>query len=132
MDNIDVTKLLDLTERSVDAWAKFQNRLEDLLKSTEWQASELKELNKLLTTKPCITETIPYATLEANIKQEWEKRIKEHADIVTAIKALTESNSKVTETNTKRIEQAKDLTFWLKILIAVLTIGGLLLGIFVV
>jgi hypothetical protein len=110
-------RVIDLTERSVDAWAKAFTKLEELNKQLDWIAQEDKELNNVLRAKPCVTETVPYANLENSIKQDL-KDIKEEA------KSIRESNKQTIATMQKRIDQQENIDFWLKILAGIITLCG--------
>lgn len=125
MDNGDNFKrVLDLTEKSVEAWAKTFNKVEDLDKKLEWIASELKEMNKDLIKKPCITETIPYANFESFVRQQAEDR----KDQISSLKDSIEEYIKKTE---ERIDKEKNMTFWLKLLAGFVTLIGIIIGVLV-
>jgi len=87
-------RVLEITEKSVEAWSKVSNLLEDLEKKLEWLNQEYKDLNNMLRQKPCITETIPYAALETFVREQCKTRTSEHADIKEDITATqTKLNS---------------------------------------
>ena len=130
-NNNNFQRVLDISERTTDALSNFINKFEDQDKKIEWVAQELKELNKILIKKPCMTETIPWANLETNVKQEWEKRVKEHDDLKTTIEDLKSNIKTMIDKMNERIEKDKNITFWLKALAGIIALAGVIIGILV-
>lgn len=81
-------RVLEITEKSVEAWSKAFGLLEDLEKKLEWLNQEYKDLNNMLRQKPCITETVPYAALETFVRQQCEARTSEHGALKEAINGV--------------------------------------------
>lgn len=117
----DFLAVLDIQEKSIEASSKSYNKLEEIEKIVAWCAQELKDANKILSRRPCITKDIPYAKFEHNVEQQFEKRIAEHkslTDQIEGMKGVVDSM------------KAKDekVVLWLKLATGAIIMVGTILG----
>lgn len=116
-------KVLNVAEKSVEAWSNAQNKIEELSKSIDRLILEFKDLDNKIREKPCITETVQHIQQETEIIGH-SKEIKTQQNIILDKLKIME---KATQTD-------NNVTLWLKftvgIVVLVGTVTGALLAIF--
>lgn len=122
-------RVVDLTEKSIEAWSKVYNKLEEIDRRAEWIAQEIKDLNNMLRQKPCITNTIPYANFESYVHQQCEARENQFKDIKTILGEVKSSDMAMIDKAKEAMDSSKDVSLWLKVLAGIITLGGVILGI---
>ena len=114
-------KVLELTEKSVEAWSKAYNKLEDLSKDIDRHTQDYKDLDNIVRQKPCILDTAHHAQLETKLLNECED-IKSKQDFL--LKKLEEIEKD--KRNSTAME--KQITLWLRLATGAVILIGTVIG----
>jgi septation ring formation regulator EzrA len=120
-ENAHFEKVLNVAEKSVEAWSKAYNKIEDLSKDIDRLVQEFKDLDNLIRQKPCINDTAQYAQLESKV-------LSQCVDIKDQLESL---NKKFEEFEKDKKDASKiesKVTLWLKLATGAFILIGSILG----
>ena len=143
-ENIHFERVLNIAEKSIEAWAKTYNKLNELTKEIErlfaeiieiedylrqksckeemnTLLAELKEHDNLTRQKPCLIETFKFGQFETKLLDGYEK-IQEQQTVLFNKLEKFEKNSK----DIQKIE--KQVTLWLKLATGAIVLIGSIIG----
>lgn len=121
MEVEEFRKLLEIQEKSVEAWARAYNKIEELLKSNERVVDGLKDLGNLLREKPCVMDRVPYAQFEINVRQQLELRYSEHLNIMKVVTDLVPDIKEIKKSD-------KNVGRWLMVVSGVIILATAIVG----
>ena len=121
-DNTHFDKVLNVAEKSVEAWSKAYTKIEELAKTIDMLVLEIKDLNNIIREKPCITETVQHAQLETKLLAAC-KEIKTLQEALFKKLGEFEKDTKVTSQTDKQI------TLWLKFAVGIVMLVGSVVGV---
>jgi DNA repair exonuclease SbcCD ATPase subunit len=106
--NVHFEKVLNVAEKSVEAWSKAYNKIEEHSKNIERLAQDLKDLDNLIRQKPCITETVQYGQLET--------KLLDYVEEVKTQQLTLSSKLDTFEKDTKDLSKLeRQITLWLRL-----------------
>lgn len=98
--------------------------LDSLIDKLEWVGQEMKDLNNLIRTKPCIMDSVTFARFESQFTNESKDRKEEHTGIIGK---LMEWHKELTEWR-KQCEQTEK---WYRLSAAIISLVTMIVGAFV-
>ena len=106
-------KLLEVQEKSVEAWSRVYNKLDELIRAMDWVGQEFKDSNNLLRTRPCVTESVPYASFENHVRNEMENFCTSNSELYDKISGIEKMLGEL-------IKREKDFKLWISVVTAII------------
>lgn len=131
-NNAHFTKVLEVAEKSIEAWAKVHNKIEDLSKIVDWLSQETKDLNNMLRQRPCVIESASFVKTTSKVFNKIDDIEERQKATIESIIQLKQQISDTGELVNDTAKLDKKVGFWLKFATGLITLIGAIITILIV